>query len=247
MPTQVGAMRTLAAIAAIVAVFAVVVFGAGSAFGVWDGGAGRASTPLGKAAKKTLKPHERLTMRDTAIARAAVIRSSNLAPRWRKIAPPARSSHGCPGSKPDLSRFTITGKAQAMFKSPRVASIDSKVKIFSNAGQADEYFRLTSGQAVLDCMRDGVEGMLRDLGLSPKRLSAKLLTAPAFGEQTMIYTFSFSIAGADGHRYEYPVDVVTFRMGRAIAACSFSFIASKSDEVGLARVVAGRLSLSARG
>jgi hypothetical protein len=32
-----------------------------------------------------------------------------------------------------------------------------------------------------------------------------------------------------------------------IAAVSFSFIASKSDEVGLARLVAGRLSLSARG
>ena len=246
-------MRSLVAVVAIAAVFGVVVFGAGSAFGVWDGGAGQASNSPGnvpgaktqKAAKKNQNPRERLTARDTAIASAAVVRQSNLKPPWREVASRDRGNQGCSGSKSDFSRFTVTGKAQSEFKSGGGGLIASKVKIFTNAGQANEYFRVTSGQTMLDCMREGVGGALRNAGLSPKLLSAKLLTAPPFGEQTAIYTFGYSIQGSDGNRYEYPVDIVTFRMGRAIAAVSFSFVAAKRDEVGLARLVANRLSLSA--
>lgn len=248
-------MRSLAAVAAIAAVFGVVVFGAGSAAGIWGGPTGQASNMPGdvngakarKAAKKNQNARERLTARDMAIARAAVVRESNLKPPWREVASQDRGNHGCSGSKLNFARFTVTGKAQSEFKTPGGGLIESKVKIFTNAGQADEYFRLTSGQTVLDCMREGVGSALRNAGLSPKLLSAKLLTTPPFGEQTAIYIFDYSIQGTDGNRYEYPVDVVTFRMGRAIAAVSFSFVGAKRDEVGLARLVANRLSLSAHG
>jgi hypothetical protein len=121
------------------------------------------------------------------------------------------------------------------------------VKVFANSGQASEYFRLTSGQATLDCMREGVQEWLSAEGTSPELIDAKVLSGPTFGEQTAIYTFGFWLQGRNNTKYEYPVEVITFRMGRAIAALSFNFIAAKQDEIGLSRLVAARLMQSARG
>ncbi len=134
-----------------------------------------------------------------------------------------------------------------MFKTGTGGLIESRVKVFANSWQANEYFRLTSGQTTLKCVRDGVRKGLRDAGLSPELIAARFLTSPSFGEQTAIYTLGYWLQGSSGIKDEYPVDIFTFRMGRAIAAVSFSFVAAKRDEVGLSRLVASRLSQSARG
>jgi hypothetical protein len=147
----------------------------------------------------------------------------------------------------DLSRFVVTGKARSMFGRGSPALIESRVKVFANSGQASEYFRLTSGRPTLDCMREGVQEWLRAKRTSPELIDAKVLSRPTFGEQTAIYTFGFWLQGRNNTKYEYPVEVITFRMGRAIAALSFNFIAAKQDEVGLSRLVAARLMQSARG
>jgi len=134
-----------------------------------------------------------------------------------------------------------------MFKADSAALIESRVKVFANSWQASEYFRLTSGQTTLDCMREGVQQALSDVGASPELIAARVSTRPSFGEQTAIYTFGFWLQGRNNTKYEYPVEVFTFRMGRAIAAVSFSFVAAKRDEIGLSRLVAARLMQPARG
>jgi hypothetical protein len=245
-------MRASIAITAAVVFSAVLALSVGSRLGAWGTAEGESfNNPVAidpPEPSKRRDPRELLNRRDMAIARAAVIRQSNLEPPWREVPAPMSGDKGCDRLNYELSRFTVTGKARSMFKR-RSALIESRVKVYANSGQASEVFRQTSGQPLLDCMREGVQEWLSDAGFSPDLIDEKVLTQPPIGEQTVIYTFGFWLQDQDrpNYRFEYPVETISFRMGRAIAALSFSYVAAKNDEVGLARVVAARLMQSARG
>jgi hypothetical protein len=109
------------------------------------------------------------------------------------------------------------------------------------------YFEATSNRTILRCIRDGVKGALRKAGLQPRVLYARFQKEPPIGSQTAIYVINYIITLSDGTRYEYPVDVVTFQVGRAVGAVSFSFVPSDDDsrpcscELDEARLVASRL------
>ena len=73
-------------------------------------------------------------------------------------------------------------------------------------------------------------------------------TEPSIGSQTAIYLVGYSIALSDGSRWEWPVEMLTFRVGRAIGALQYIGVVSPDGsrpcqcELDEARVVASRLS-----
>jgi hypothetical protein len=72
-------------------------------------------------------PHreqERLTAADMALAKRIALRATDLPTGWRRTpVPPDNDEFKCPGFDPDLSRFTITGKAQSAFTHPGGAQV----------------------------------------------------------------------------------------------------------------------------
>lgn len=229
-------MRVVIAGAAILAALFVAVFVGSRTFGasLWPG-EGAAATADDRG------PRERLNERDMAIARRAVPRWTQLGPPWREL--PVRSNGGggrCPGYDPDLSGFTVTGKARSSFKA-EAAFIETSVRVFPDRAQAAGYFSEASAAGVVRCMRLGVEERFEAAGVPHGFVSTRSLTGPRWADQASIYVLTFWIEGSDGTRYEYPVDVFTFQAGRGVGAISFSFMAGKRCEYALARTVAETL------
>jgi hypothetical protein len=192
-------------------------------------------------------PRERLIGRDMRIARQAVLRASDMQSlAWTRARLGAEGGPGCPANRPDLSRFTITGKARSAFEGGD-SRIDSRVTVFANASQAALFFQATSNRTVLRCIRDGVKRSLRKGGLKPRVLYARLLKEPAIGSQTTIYVIGYELTLSSGRKMEYPLDLLTFQVGRSVAGLGFNLISSEDDsrpcpcELEEARLVASRL------
>jgi hypothetical protein len=267
-------MRLLAYVALAVGLFAGVLFLGGSALGVWEdmpevpraaaepqtssGGliSAQPEHPSTSAPKKAGKkkaaaqdrrgPREQFVAADVAIARKAVLRSSDMQPVWKRVRLSADEGPGCPQNNPDLSRFTVTGRARSAFEGGQ-SRIETRVKLFANAGQAALFFEATSNRTVLRCIRDGVKSALRKAGLKPRVVYADFLKEPPVGSQTAHYVVGYMLTLQDGTKQPYPVDLVTFQLGRAVGALSFNFVPSEDGsrpcpcELDHARVVASRL------
>jgi hypothetical protein len=192
-------------------------------------------------------PRERLVAADMAIARSAVLQASDMQPQWRRVRPPALTGPGCPQNDPDLSRFTVTGKASSLFKAS-ASRIETRLKVFANGSQAALYFDATWNRTVLRCVRDGVKGDLRRAGLRPRVIYARLLNEPPVGSKTVHFVIAYMLTLKDGTKQAYPLDMIAFQSGRAVGLMAFDFIPSFDGsrpcpcELDHARVVASRLS-----
>jgi len=182
-----------------------------------------------------------------AIARNATLWASDMRPEWRRVRPPAITGPGCPQNDPDLSRFTVTGKARSLFKAGG-SRIETRVKVFANGGQAALYFDATWNRTVLRCVREGVKGDFRRAGLRPRVIYARLLNEPPVGSKTVHFVIGYMLTLKDGTKQAYPLDMIAFQSGRAVGLLAFDFIPSFDGsrpcpcELDHARVVASRLS-----
>jgi hypothetical protein len=203
-----------------------------------------------RAGRDPRAPRQRLEARDMAIARAAVVHPENLTrSRWYQVAsPPDGPRKPCAGSNPDLSRFTLTGKATSAFRAGNVARIVSSVRVYANAGQASLIFQATATPKALRCIGTG---MLRDIRAAGRKAGVKARIAAvrvypqvALASQGAAYQVVFALTSSRGKTEPLPIDVFVFQAGRAIGALSFTAVIAKRNEVGLTRLVASRLSNS---
>ena len=191
-------------------------------------------------------PRVRLVAGDTAIARDAVLRETDLHASWSPVRVSNRGGPGCRENDADISDLTVTGKAHSALESGQ-SRMESGVKVFRNPAQAGAYFDATFNRTVLGCIRDGIKSALRKRGLEPELIYARFLTEPALGARTAIYVVAYAVTLSDGSKFEYPVELLTFQVGRAVAALDFSLIPSDeasrpcSCELDEARLVASRL------
>jgi hypothetical protein len=190
-------------------------------------------------------PRQQPNARDTAFAKQAVIRSSNLTAKWRPRTPTPWGGH-CPTFNPDLSSFTVTGQARSAFRTSKGADMESSVRLFRTRAEATSYHRAISGRAVLRCLREGVIGDLRTVGLAPRMLWSRMTSSPGLGEHTAIYSVMYTVRARNGARVRFPVDVLSFQVGRSTGAVSFSYVPCADVKVALARLVVYRLARSAR-
>lgn len=181
------------------------------------------------------------------IARQAVLRLGDMQGSWHEVRPSREGGPGCAANNPDLSRFTVTGEARSAFEGGE-SRIESRVKLFANSGQAALFFEATSNRAGLRCIRDGVKGGLSKAGLRPRVLYARVQTEPPIGSRTANYVLGYLITLSDGSQMLYPVDVLTFQIGRAVGTVSFDLVPSDdgsrpcSCEIDEARVIVSRLA-----
>lgn len=178
------------------------------------------------------RSREDLNRTDMAAARAAVKLGPAFYPGWSETAATPDNGSDCTTFNPDLSRFTITGKARSAMKTESGARIEYSIKIYANSAQARRVFRVSTGPRDLRCIRDGVAGDLREAGFTVPVIQARQLREPRVGTDTIIYALYYELELPDvEERQPYPIEVFVFRTGRVVGAAFFTFIADKEAEL----------------
>ena len=200
-------------------------------------------TAPARAGRDPRAPRQRLVAQDMAIARNAVVHPENLTrSRWHQVAsPPDGPRKPCAGVNPDLSRFTLTGKATSAFRAGNAGRINSSVRVYANAGQASLTFQATATPRALRCIGTGMLRDFRAAGLKARIAAVRVYPHVALASQGAAYQVVFALTSSRGKTDALPIDVFVFQAGRAIGALSFTAVIAKRDEVGLTRLVASRL------
>ena len=70
-------------------------------------------------------------------AQQALLRRSDIGPDWTAIALPSGNTNlTCPNFDPDLSAFTVNGKASSSFVQSGLAQVSSSIEVYASQAQA---------------------------------------------------------------------------------------------------------------
>ena len=197
------------------------------------------------AAENPRREQERLTRTDNALARSAVLRGTDLPAGWK----PFRTNIGqrndtvCRAFDPDVSAFTITGKAEAGFANERGESVISVVEVFESRADAVGDFRAAARPAVVRCLREAIADDARNgsSGLKVRVLSARMTGAPRVGERAAAWRLLARI-DAEGVSARMYIDLLAFGRGRSLAALMFTGVQQPlAGQAALARHLAARM------
>jgi hypothetical protein len=183
---------------------------------------------------------ERFTKAGKALARRAVLHRTDLPAGWRPVSVPARSSR-CRSYDPDLSRFTLTGKARSAFVHPSGAGIGSSVAVYVSARQAAAAFEAEARPGLLTCMSAGIVKQFAKSGIKALVVAKRMSRGPRLGTRNASFRMVFMLT-LGGQTLPYDVDLITFQAHRAIAALSFQAIGGPvRQQLAFARRVASRI------
>ena len=184
----------------------------------------------------------RLNAADNALARKVTLRQADVGRTWRKTPlPDSNQQLTCPGFSPNLSRFTITGKAQSAFARATGASIVSAVEVYESRADAVGDFRAAAVPAVARCLRYALERQFSASAVPIRVRSARVVRAPRVGDRRIGYRV---IAGLEGgaQQLNIYVDVVVAQRGRSIVALFFTAVQQPlPGQARIAAAVASRM------
>jgi hypothetical protein len=159
-----------------------------------------------------------LNARDNRAARAALITAADLRSDWQRIATSNDETvPSCPGYRPDFSRFTITGKADAEYKTDAGEVLTSHVEVYKSHADATGDYQLGAKAQVASCLGATLaKAPTGDPSVHLKVVSAKQVGAPRIGERTARYRIVLRVTGPSGSVPLY-VDAIVFQKGRTLA------------------------------
>ena len=182
---------------------------------------------------------EKLQLRaaDVALAKRITLKQGDVGASWRPTRIPDSSGERlvCPGFNPDLSRFTITGKASSGFTRTNGASILSSVEVFESRADAIGDFQVGAKPIVASCIKRSLEREIKAGGLVDVSVPfARVVAAPRVGDRRIAYRIVARLEAATT-RLDLYLDVVVVQRGRSIAA--FFFTGAKQSLPGQAQIV----------
>ena len=160
----------------------------------------------------------RLNARDSRAARAALIKPADLRGDWQRTTSSAEDSvPSCSGYRPDFSRFTITGKAAADYKTAIGEGLTSSAEVYASHADATADYKLGTKPQVASCLAREIEkAAASDPTVQAKTLVAKQVAAPRIGERSARYKLVLRFTGPAGSLPIY-VDAIVFQKGRTLA------------------------------
>lgn len=164
----------------------------------------------------------RLKPADVALAKQITLRLSDLPAGTSKQPYPAGSSRSskCPEVDPDLSSFTITGRAKSAFAYNQITQVLSTVEVYKSRSDAGTAFRLSAKPALAKCLRRDLQSELA-IGRIPIRIrSAKVFPAPRVGERRIAFRIVAAATSPASTANVY-ADVVAFQRGRSVTLLTF--------------------------
>ena len=183
----------------------------------------------------------RLTAADNALAKRIALRAADLGGGWRRLGVTQSDEEPlrCTRFNPDLSAFTITGRAATALSRSAGSSAASTVDVFKSRADAIGDFRATAKPEVARCLREVLEDQMAEQGggvFTLRVLSSKVVRAPKVGDRRIAYRLLAQL-GAQGVGIPVYLDIVGFQRGRSIAALFFT---------GVSRPIAGRADAARR-
>ena len=186
-----------------------------------------------------------LNARDNRAARASLVTAADLAAGWQRIKSSGDDTvPSCPGYRPDFSKYTITGKAEAEYKSSAGALVTSSTEVYANHAQAIADYRLGAKPQVASCLAQTFEKQpTGDPTVTVKAVSAKQVAAPRLGERSARYKIVLRFTGPAGSVPAY-LDAIVFQKGRSIALLMTLGVSRPvTDGDALARIMSARASV----
>jgi len=175
-----------------------------------------------------------LTAADTAAARRAVIRLADLGGVWTggAVKPNLNDNLVCANYEPKQSDLVVTGAAEATFKVPTGAQIDSVAQVYRTAAMVQtDWKRSVLNPALASCLRSTLSG-----GLAPGEKIASVARVPfpqSHGVLAREYRFVLNIS-ANGATTKGLLDLIVFSRGRT--ELSLSTIGGYSQLASISRV-----------
>lgn len=174
---------------------------------------------------------------DVALAKRITLKQGEVGTSWRPTQIPDSSGKRlvCPGFNPDLSRFTITGKASSGFTRTNGAAIISSVEVYGSRADAVGDFQTGAKPIVASCLKRSLERDLNAGGLVQVSVPfARVVAAPRVGDRRIAYRIVARLEAASTQVDVY-LDVVVVQRGRSIVA--FFFTGPTQPLPGQARIV----------
>jgi hypothetical protein len=164
----------------------------------------------------------RLNAKDNALAKRIALTPRDVGVGWRNTTVPGSDDQlNCPGWNPNLSRFTITGKATRAYTQPTGASIVSAVEVFESKADAAGDFKAAATPAVARCLKLALEREFANGAVPVRVRSAKVVRAPRVGDRRIAYRVIASL-DAGGTLLNVYFDVIVVQKGRSIVALFFT-------------------------
>lgn len=174
---------------------------------------------------------------DVALAQRITLKQRDVGASWRPTRIPNTGGQRltCAGFNPDLSRFTISGKANSGFTQPTGESIISTVEVYESRADAIGDFQTGAKPIVARCLKRSLERELNAGGLIQVKIPvARVVAAPRVGDRRIGYRILARVEAASA-RLDLYLDVVVVQRGRSIAA--FFFTGPSRPLQGQARIV----------
>lgn len=165
---------------------------------------------------------ERVELRpaDVALAKRVALRPGDLPGSWRRLSIPDTGGDNqmtCPGFNPDLSRFTITGKAMSAYYRQSGASVMSAIEVYRSRADAIGDFTVATNPAVVRCLREEIQRGTSGIA----RVTVARIAAPRVGDRRAAFRVIARVS-AGGQSVALYLDAVVVQRGRSIAALFFT-------------------------
>jgi hypothetical protein len=182
---------------------------------------------------------------DMTLAKRANLALADLAGGWGRYPSsqsPSSEAPSCPGYNPNLSRFTITGEAEASFRHPEGFFIVSSVQVFPSRAQASADFRAGATRPLAGCLSHVFEGdFARGAGGRAQTRSSRMVASPRVGERAAWYRLVGRLT-VNGNSAPVNMDLLAVQKGRSQAALLFIGLrGAVPDQVAIARLLATRM------
>ena len=184
---------------------------------------------------------KRLTKADTALARHALLRRSDVGPGWTGVSFPLSSGPRCAGYNPDFSRFTITGRASSGFMHGAGNAVASGVEVYPNTAQASGDWAEGARSGFLSCFASKLARQFAKSGLAVSVAAKRSSRLPHLGLRSIAWHIVFRLS-VQGRSVPYYVDLYGFQVNRELGSVSFQSLGKPIPrQAALARLVATRL------
>jgi len=182
-------------------------------------------------------PQKKITPADQARAKAMLLRTTDVGPGYKAT----RSSSGSDDfycAALDESDLTLTGEAESPNFETKTVFLSSMAQVYESVADANVSWRRGTSASGERCLR---KELSRDGGL----VSFRKRAFPRLAQRSVAYRF---VGSAQGIRFY--LDFVVLQQSRAHAVLAYGSVlvpVPGTDQVRLARIVAGRMSKAMRG
>jgi hypothetical protein len=195
-----------------------------------------------------LDPKVAYTNADQALAKSVLLKQSDLGAVWKNrpmTAPPSLKAPICPQLRPNYSKLTITGHAEAVFDNGNGGiQVTSDVEVWKTAKQAEEHMNALIKPALPACIR---YSLLKSVGGSQTvtLLKTKVRKLGNFAEVSMSYRVPIAIKTGN-QSVVVNSDFIFLRKGRTeayvnVTAPSADDAQLKAFETRIAKTLAARM------